>query len=78
MKAAFFTVFAIGSFIASSIANPIAIANGVEKRQDDDYAALDASLTTLLANIQKQTGAISKYLHPCSFYVSSLCTGSEA
>jgi hypothetical protein len=56
---AFFAVLAIGGFIASSIANPIAISNGIEKRQDDNYDALDASLTTLLANIQQQTGAIS-------------------
>jgi hypothetical protein len=62
MKATFFTIFTIGGFIASSIANPIALSNGIEKRQDDDYTELDASLTTLLANIQEQTGAISKYL----------------
>ncbi|KAJ8121718.1 hypothetical protein ONZ43_g1907 [Nemania bipapillata] len=60
MKAAFLTFFAIGGFIASSIANPIALSNSVEKRQDDDYAELGASLTTLLANIQKQTAIISE------------------
>ncbi|GAP92694.1 putative outer capsid protein VP5 [Rosellinia necatrix] len=62
MKAAFLTFFAIGGFIASSIANPIAAADSVEKRQDDDYAELGASLTALLANIQKQTGIINSTL----------------
>ncbi|KAI3324087.1 hypothetical protein HD806DRAFT_543498 [Xylariaceae sp. AK1471] len=59
---AFFAVLAIGGFIASSIANPIAISNGIEKRQDDNYDALYASLTTLLTNIQEQTGAINTTL----------------
>ncbi|KAI0399153.1 hypothetical protein F4802DRAFT_60226 [Xylaria palmicola] len=62
MKAAFLTFFAIGGFIASSIANPIAVSNGVEKRQDDDYAQLGASLETLLGNIQKQTAVINSTL----------------
>lgn len=61
MKAAFLTFFAIGGFIASAIANPVAIAGSVEKRQDDDaYDALGESLTALLANIQKQTAVISE------------------
>ncbi|KAI1122090.1 hypothetical protein F5Y10DRAFT_287535 [Nemania abortiva] len=62
MKAAFLTVFAIGGFIASSIANPIAISNSVEKRQEDDYSELGAALTTLLADIQKQTAIINSTL----------------
>ncbi|KAI0103965.1 hypothetical protein GGR51DRAFT_561342 [Nemania sp. FL0031] len=59
---AFLTFFAIGGFIAGSIANPIAISNSVEKRQEDDYAALGATLTTLLADIQKQTAIINSTL----------------
>jgi hypothetical protein len=59
MKATFFTLFAIGGFIASSIANPIAVADSV-KRQDANYDAIEASLTTLLSNIQAQTAIISK------------------
>ncbi|KAI8626004.1 hypothetical protein F5Y19DRAFT_479084 [Xylariaceae sp. FL1651] len=63
MKATLFTIFAIGGFIASSIANPIAVPNGVEKRQGDgDYTELNASMTSLLADIQKQTGAINATL----------------
>ncbi|KAI1149334.1 hypothetical protein F4825DRAFT_464205 [Nemania diffusa] len=63
MKAAFLTFFAIGGFIASAIANPVAIAGSVEKRQDDDaYDALGESLTALLANIQKQTAVINSTL----------------
>ncbi len=60
MKAAFLSFFAIGGFIASAIANPIAVTNSVEKRQD--YVELGVSLTTLLADIQKQTAIISEQL----------------
>jgi hypothetical protein len=62
MKASFLTFFAIGGFIASSIANPIAVTNDVAKRQDDDYAELGATLTTLLENIQGQTAIINSTL----------------
>lgn len=62
MKASFLTFFAIGGFIASSIANPIVVANDVAKRQDDDYAELGATLETLLSSIQAQTALISKLL----------------
>ncbi|KAI1423476.1 hypothetical protein F5Y12DRAFT_529961 [Xylaria sp. FL1777] len=60
MKAAFLTFFAIGGFITGAIANPIAVSNSVEKRQD--YSALGASLTTLLADIQQQTAIINSTL----------------
>ncbi|KAI0019178.1 hypothetical protein F4780DRAFT_780710 [Xylariomycetidae sp. FL0641] len=61
MKAAFLTFFAIGGFIASSIANPIGAATaGVSKRQDDEnFDDLNTSLTTLLANIKEQTAIIN-------------------
>ncbi|KAI0860788.1 hypothetical protein F4860DRAFT_514432 [Xylaria cubensis] len=62
MKAAFLTFFAIGGFIASSIANPIAVSGSVAKRQDDGLADLGASLDTLLGQIQEQTAIISEYL----------------
>ncbi|KAI0394207.1 hypothetical protein F5Y17DRAFT_476013 [Xylariaceae sp. FL0594] len=72
MKASFLTIFAIGSFIASTIANPIAAlshqsqtSKGLQERQtssDVDYDAMNASLTTLLADIQKQTGLINTTL----------------
>ncbi|KAI0908768.1 hypothetical protein F4823DRAFT_563563 [Ustulina deusta] len=60
MKAAFLSFFAIGGFIASAIANPITVTNSVEKRQD--YVELGVSLTTLLADIQKQTAIINSTL----------------
>ncbi|KAI0515110.1 hypothetical protein F5B22DRAFT_202654 [Xylaria bambusicola] len=57
---AIFTIFAIGGLITSAIANPIAVSESLEKRQD--YEALGASLTTLLANIQEQTAIINSTL----------------
>ncbi|KAI0483436.1 hypothetical protein F4859DRAFT_512091 [Xylaria cf. heliscus] len=64
MKASFLTFFAIGGFIASSIANPIAVSGSVAKRQDDDdLAALGATLETLLSNIQEQTAIINATLN---------------
>ncbi|KAF2964539.1 hypothetical protein GQX73_g9040 [Xylaria multiplex] len=60
MKSSFLTFFAIGGFIASAIANPIAVTNSVEKRQD--LTELGATLETLLANIQKQTAIINSTL----------------
>ncbi|TGJ86915.1 hypothetical protein E0Z10_g1843 [Xylaria hypoxylon] len=60
MKAAFLTFFAIGGFIASAIANPVAVVNTVEKRQD--YSELGATLEGLLANIQQQTASINSTL----------------
>ncbi|GAW23515.1 hypothetical protein EKO27_g4783 [Xylaria grammica] len=60
MKAAFLTFFAIGGFIASAVANPIAVTDSVEKRQD--YAELGATLEGLLTNIQKQTAIINSTL----------------
>ncbi|KAJ2996037.1 hypothetical protein NUW58_g1104 [Xylaria curta] len=63
MKAAFLTFFAIGGFIASAIANPIAVSNSVaEKRQDDDLAKLGATLEGLLGDILKQTAIINSTL----------------
>ncbi|KAI1343149.1 hypothetical protein F5Y15DRAFT_412812 [Xylariaceae sp. FL0016] len=58
MKAAFLTLFAIGGFIASSIANPIAL-DAVEKRQDEDYTDLNTEMTTLLAKIKEQTAIMN-------------------
>ncbi|ORY61406.1 uncharacterized protein BCR38DRAFT_347618 [Pseudomassariella vexata] len=57
---AFFTLFAFGSLIASTIANPIGTATGLQKRQDEDYSVQEASLNDLFAKIQEQTGAINK------------------
>lgn len=54
MKATLFTLFAVGGFLATSIASPLA----VEKRQDID--AIETSLETLLTQIQEQTELISK------------------
>lgn len=62
MKAAFLTLFAIGGFIASSIANPIVVSDSVAKRQDDSFDQLGAALETLLTNIQEQTAIISECL----------------
>ncbi|KAI0197816.1 hypothetical protein F4808DRAFT_463354 [Astrocystis sublimbata] len=64
MKASFFTFLTIGGFVASSIANPIAVSDSVVKRQDDDdsYAELGATLETLLAQIQEQTALINATL----------------
>ncbi|KAI0423649.1 hypothetical protein F5Y09DRAFT_336416 [Xylaria sp. FL1042] len=56
----FLTFFAIGGFLASAFAGPIAVSSGIEKRQD--YEELGASLTTLLADIQKQTAIINSTL----------------
>ncbi|KAI0449697.1 hypothetical protein F5B21DRAFT_508923 [Xylaria acuta] len=75
MKAAFLTFFAIGGFIASSIANPIAVSDSVVKRQDDDgLAELGASLETLLSKIQEQTAIINSTL----LSVSDTPTDAEA
>ncbi|KAI8945058.1 hypothetical protein F4801DRAFT_594451 [Xylaria longipes] len=63
MKAALLTFFAIGGFIASSIASPTAVSDSVAKRQGDDgLAELGASLETLLSNIQAQTAIINSTL----------------
>ncbi|KAH8158678.1 hypothetical protein CIB48_g9567 [Xylaria polymorpha] len=62
MKAAFLTLFAIGGFIASSIANPIVVSDSVAKRQDDSFDQLGAALETLLTNIQEQTAIINSTL----------------
>ncbi|KAI0812937.1 hypothetical protein GGR55DRAFT_677265 [Xylaria sp. FL0064] len=53
----FLTFFAIGGFLTSALAGPIAVSSSVEKRQD--YDALQATLTTLFADIQKQTAIIN-------------------
>ncbi|KAI0183859.1 hypothetical protein EV127DRAFT_486706 [Xylaria flabelliformis] len=66
MKAAFLTFFAIGGFIASSIANPIAVSDNIAKRQDDGLADLGASLDTLLGQIQEQTAIINSTLDSLS------------
>ncbi|KAI0439422.1 hypothetical protein F4803DRAFT_47311 [Xylaria telfairii] len=62
MKAVFLTLFAIGGFIASAIANPIVVSDSVAKRQDDGLENLGASLETLLAKIQEQTAIINSTL----------------
>ncbi|KAI1265531.1 hypothetical protein F5Y18DRAFT_435894 [Xylariaceae sp. FL1019] len=63
MKTTLFTVFALGGWFATTIANPMAFGNSVEKRQDEpDYTELNDSLTALLADIQTQTGAINATL----------------
>ncbi|KAI6084143.1 hypothetical protein F4821DRAFT_280332 [Hypoxylon rubiginosum] len=58
MKATLFTLFAVGGFLATSIASPLA----VEKRQDID--AIETSLETLLTQIQEQTELINSTLTP--------------
>ncbi|KAI1503448.1 hypothetical protein F5X99DRAFT_105059 [Biscogniauxia marginata] len=60
MKASLFTIFTVGGFIASTIANPVAMSGSVEKRQDEEYDELNASLTTLFAKIQEQTAIINE------------------
>ncbi|KAI5917336.1 hypothetical protein F4810DRAFT_60407 [Camillea tinctor] len=60
MKASLFTLFTIGGFFASTIANPVAMSSNVEKRQDDEYDDLTASLTTLFEKIQEQTAIINE------------------
>ncbi|KAI1805372.1 hypothetical protein F4811DRAFT_561221 [Daldinia bambusicola] len=62
MKATLFTLFAVGGFIASSIANPINVETSVEKRQDID--AIETSLETLFTQIQEQTAKINETLTP--------------
>lgn len=58
MKASLFTLFAVGGFIATSIANPINDETNVEKRQDID--AIETSLESLYTQIQEQTAKISE------------------
>ncbi|KAI1324732.1 hypothetical protein F5Y16DRAFT_402143 [Xylariaceae sp. FL0255] len=53
----FFTMFAIGGYIASALASPIVAANDVAKRQDD--SSLVDQKNTLLSSIQAQTAIIN-------------------
>ncbi|KAI1662056.1 hypothetical protein F4813DRAFT_396731 [Daldinia decipiens] len=62
MKATLFTLFAVGGFIATSIANPINAETSVEKRQDID--TIETSLESLYAQIQEQTAIINSTLTP--------------
>lgn len=59
MKTSFFSVLALGGFIATSIASPVVVDTGVQKRQDID--AIETALETLFAQIQEQTTQISKF-----------------
>ncbi|KAI0593567.1 hypothetical protein F4775DRAFT_492779 [Biscogniauxia sp. FL1348] len=62
MKASLFTLLTFGGFFASTIANPVAMSSSssVEKRQDEEYDELNASLTTLFEKIQEQTAIINE------------------
>ncbi|KAI1636871.1 hypothetical protein F4809DRAFT_641113 [Biscogniauxia mediterranea] len=60
MKASLFTLLTFGGFFASTIANPVATSSSVEKRQDEEYDELNASLTTLFEKIQEQTAIINE------------------
>ncbi|KAI1354768.1 hypothetical protein F5Y01DRAFT_272692 [Xylaria sp. FL0043] len=53
----FLAFFALGGLLTSAFASPVAVSSSVEKRQD--YDALEATLTTLFADIQKQTAIIN-------------------
>ncbi|KAI1442255.1 hypothetical protein F5Y02DRAFT_266579 [Annulohypoxylon stygium] len=62
MKTSFFSVLALGGFIATSIASPVVVDTGVQKRQDID--AIETALETLFAQIQEQTTQINATLTP--------------
>ncbi|KAI2618592.1 hypothetical protein GGS26DRAFT_584935 [Hypomontagnella submonticulosa] len=62
MKATFFTVLALGGFLATSIASPVAVDTSIEKRQDID--AIETSLEALFTQIKEQTGKINATLTP--------------
>ncbi|KAI1777013.1 hypothetical protein F4818DRAFT_332859 [Hypoxylon cercidicola] len=62
MKATLFTLFAVGGFLATSIASPVAVETSVEKRQDID--GIETSLEMLFTQIQEQTGKINATLTP--------------
>ncbi|KAI2472850.1 hypothetical protein F4781DRAFT_427943 [Annulohypoxylon bovei var. microspora] len=62
MKVALFSFLALGGFIATSIANPVALDTSVEKRQDIDV--IETALETLFTQIQEQTTKINATLTP--------------
>ncbi|KAI1097333.1 hypothetical protein F4804DRAFT_178649 [Jackrogersella minutella] len=62
MKVTIFSLLAFGGFLATSIANPVAVDTSMEKRQDID--AIETALETLFTQVQEQTAKINSTLIP--------------